>query len=251
MGTDTTRLLVIAGVISLASPAAAQLVSSGGFESANPAGTGSLTAYDSGITLGGGGWTAVGPSGGAGSATVFAISGTYAESGVTFNTSAGGNAVALDLTGAGGATPGPGATAGNVGVGSGVTQTLTGLDTSTPYTLSFQVGRASDGTANGPYGTDALYAAVVGLTLGGGPSPGGTFTNSTTTPSGGINWESFDYTFTPTGSTVTFTFTNQNLSSNYTGLDNVSLTPVPEPAAGGLLASAGLGVVWLIRRRCV
>lgn len=217
-----------------ASTAPAQQFTNGGFDT--PAVTAGafnqITVASQGLT----GWTV-------GGADVLQISSTYREpaapapAAVTFNSQSG--LAAVDITGAG-----------NTGANT-LSQTLT-LTAGQQYRLSFFVGRADDGGASGLYNTASSVAAAVT----GAATASGTFTNSNVTTNA-VNFQQFDLDFTAAASgSAVFTFTNAtstvaNGGNNYAGLDSVSLTPVPEPAAVGLAATAGLGLVGFVRRRLV
>ncbi|MGA2032382.1 MAG: DUF642 domain-containing protein [Thermoguttaceae bacterium] len=172
---------------------------------------------------------------GSGGANVALIQTNYSEyNGVNngllqFNAQEGLNS--LDLTGAG-----------NTGPTSGVQQTI-GTTLGQAYLVSFYVGRAA---GNGYYAT----AATDDLSINGGPRV--PFTNSNATP-GHDNWQEFTYTFTATGPSTTITFYNDTpYGTNEAGLDNVNVTPVPEPASlvvWGLLGAGWVGVNVLRGRR--
>src|SRR5204862_454502 len=96
------------------------------------------------------------------------------------------------------------------------------------YQVSFYVGRAGGG---GFYNTPATVA----LSINNGAAT--QFTNSNGTHSI-VNWKQFTTTFTATGSSTTLAFLNAQHPSNYTGLDNVSVTLLSSgpPLNGGFEA---------------
>jgi len=100
------------------------------------------------------------------------------------------------------------------------------------YDLSFWLGH-QDGTApgytNGPASID-LYLNGAFIQ---------TFTNDQN-KSNDVFWSLENFDFTATSGTTTVAFINStSLGNNYAGLDNVSLSSVPEPASL-LLVGAGL-----------
>lgn len=209
--------LAIVGAVT-ASPAAAavNLVVNGGFE-APALSPGGFNAFGGGTTIGN--WLAP-------AATVGFLHTSYSEGGLVFNSRSG--AAALELTGAG-----------NTGPTAGVSQIVaTGFGT---YRLQFYVGNAS------PTGTNAaVYGqpSTVKLSINGGPAT--TFANADNTPFG-INWRQFSVVFAATGPT-NIAFLNGTSDDNYAGLDDVTVTAVPEPASWALLI-AGFGLTGAVMRR--
>ncbi len=139
----------------------------------------------------------------------------------------------LDLTG----------TADTYGVG--VRQNSITVVPGTPYKLNFDVGAFR-------YAGSDLGTAAVALTISGGHTYSGNFLNSQTRPiSNGIVWQTMAYNFTPTTSSISLQFVGANVSSSSRfgiAFDNVTLTPVPEPAGVGTLL-VGLGMFGFAARR--
>jgi hypothetical protein len=214
-------------------PVRADLIGNGDFETPGTS-SGGYTSKTGGQTIGA--WTVSGTN-------VLLLNTTYHESGITFNSHSGKNA--LDITGIG-----------NTGSADGVTQSVA-TSVGTQYLLSFYVGRGDAGNdkTSGP-----IYAnpATINLSINGGSNV--SFTNSDVTQNA-VNWKEFSYLFTATTSLTTISFLNgtplntktNNVGSNYAGLDDVSLAavPVPEPSTIVTVALVGLslGVTRVARRR--
>lgn len=155
------------------------------------------------------GWTVVG-------SNVAVVSGTYADSGVTFNAQNG--AQWLDLTG-------PGSNSSSNGVSQDVATTIGQL-----YRLSFYVGSATDNTS--------FFASTVDLSIAGGARVG--FTNPIA-PLDSMDWQLFTADFVATGALTNITFFNGSTpNNNLSGLDNVTLEVIPAPGAAALLGLCGL-----------
>lgn len=137
---------------------------------------------------------------------------------------------AVDLTGEG-----------NQGPTNGIKQSV-GTTVGQQYLLSFWVGHQYDqapGYENGP--------ANVGLWID--SSLIGLFGNSDNTLND-ISWRYFQYSFTANSSSTVIAFLNAtDYGNNYAGLDNVSLTPVPEPTTITLLATGAVSLFSFGRRR--
>jgi hypothetical protein len=129
--------------------------------------------------------------------------------------------------------------------GIGVSQGSITVVPGTPYRLNFDVGGFK-------YKGNDLGTAAVALTVSGGHTYTGNFLNNLTRPvSNGVVWQTMAYNFTPTTSTISLQFLGANVSgSSQLGIafDNVTLTPVPEPAGVGTLL-VGLGMFGFASRR--
>ncbi|MEQ1904479.1 MAG: PEP-CTERM sorting domain-containing protein [Pirellulaceae bacterium] len=208
--------------IGLCRPVQADLITNGGFE--DPViPVGSLLHFATGSTIGGA-WTVLGNLGN--SETVMLLQTTYSEPGngvIPFNAQEELNS--LDLTGSF-----------NQGLQSGVIQAITTSPGET-YRVSFYVGRA-DG--NFAYST----ASTVDLSINGGTRM--PFTNSNST-AGRVNWQLFTTDFVASGAVTTLSFFNGQITNSYTGLDNISVSAIPEPSS--LLLVAGFALAVLLRRR--
>ena len=101
------------------------------------------------------------------------------------------------------------------------------------YTLGFDLGNST--TYNNWPGATIMASAAGSSNL---------FTNSTAS---GDNWQHFNLDFVATGLVTTIALSGQN-SQNYVGLDNLSVTAVPEPESYAMLM-AGLGLLGFMNRR--
>ena len=211
---------VLAAFISAPAMAATELVINGGFEEApNPA-SGTFLQYFGGQSFSG--WTVTGND-------ILLIDKAYTEDTLVFNANPASN-VAADLTGAG-----------NTGPNDGVMQTLNTV-AGQNYNLVFFVGNAD---TTGSFRPFYLLPSTIDLAINGVSRDG--FTNAAVTENS-TNFREFHTIFTGTGHD-TLLFTNGTVGDNYAGLDDVSVTAVPEPASWGLmiLGFGGLGAA--LRRR--
>ena len=198
--------------------AAPNLVVNGDFEAA-PAPAGAYSQYGGGNGFTG--WTATGND-------ILVIDKAYAEGSLVFNANDG-SSNAVDLTGAG-----------NTGPADGITQTVATIG-GKRYQLSFFVGNASPSGQNaGSY----TQPSTLNLSIDGGAIM--TFTNAVNVANG-IDFAQFTTFFTATGPTL-LAFSNGTVGDNYLGLDNVSVSLVPEPATWGLMI-AGFAMVGAVTRR--
>jgi Protein of unknown function (DUF642)/PEP-CTERM motif len=115
---------------------------------------------------------------------------------------------------------------------SSISQTLT-TTANTNYTLSFSLG------ASNFFGLLPVIAlSTAGLTVN---------FAVTAAPSASSNWTTFSYTFTALSTATPITFTGIQ-GSDYIGLDNVSVTAVPEPGSIALML-AGLAIIGSVANR--
>jgi hypothetical protein len=214
------RMIALGVVAFGAIPALAStnIVNDPGFESA-PAPAGFYNIYGSGATFGG--WTVAGTDSGNSGLTVHT---TYGETGVLFNANSG--TTSYDLT-----------AAGNTGFNA-VFQNLTTL-AGKKYNVSFWLGNAS---GNNNY----LLPSSVALQIDGGL--GELFTNGNVTANR-INWQRFTTNFTATGTSTDFRFVNATPGTdNFAGLDDISVSAVPEPSTW-LTMILGFGTIGAALRR--
>ena len=112
------------------------------------------------------------------------------------------------------------------------------------YVLSFFMAGNPEG--NGIYGVPNLRPMQVSI-----GSDSQTFTfNETGFTASNMGWTQNTLDFTATDSTMTLTFESQVVGWYGPALDNVSITPVPEPSSAvlGTLA-AGLAACWKRKSR--
>jgi len=166
----------------------------------------------------------VGPAWTNGSNFVLAIDKTYSEVPLKFLAQAGN--IAMDLTGAGNQGP------------VSLSQTVSLLAGS--YLLSFYLGDISNSS-------NYNSSSEVKVLINNVQQPG-TFVNSAGTST--TNWAQMLVPFTLlTGGPTTVAFSTAGLTlDNYTGIDNVVLTAVPEPGAW-LMMLAGMAAVGFMAKR--
>ena len=230
-----SRLLATAAAVTcalaLAAPASAagNLIINGDFEAAPAPANGTFNQLFGGSTALPG-WTVTG-------ADVLVIDKNYVEGGtLVFNANS--PNVAVDLTGAGNTSP-------LDGIFQNVTTTLAGQ----LYSLSFYVGNAAPIGGNGGV---YVLPSTVNLSINGGAAQ--SFTNSSTvgtSPGGnGINFKLFTTSFTATGASTLIAFSNGTpVGDNYAGLDDVSLTAIPEPATWAMMILGFFGLGATLRHR--
>lgn len=193
------RLLIPCLAAILATPAAANLIVNGSFETpvVPNAGFTNFPAGSTAIT----GWTVVG-------VDSAVINKNFTQSGITFQSQDGNQFI--DLAGI---TSNSNA--------SGVTQTILTVVGQT-YEVSFYVGSSTDATSN-----HFFFPSTVDLSIAGGARVH--YTNPVG-PTNMLNWQLFVAPFTATGTTTSITFLNGSASNNFESmLDNVVVNAVPEP----------------------
>lgn len=213
-------LLALTLLVSLQAAEAQNLVVNGDFE-APPTAPNLNHNYEGGQAFPG--WVVRGPAGNA----VTVLHTTYFEANIGFNAQSGSSGV--DLTGAG-----------NVGPSAGVAQLLS-TTAGASYEIGFWIGNA-DGSGNSAF----TLASAVALALDG--QEVATFTNPDVSFHA-VNWRHFTHRFTAQSALTEIAFFNRTPTGDYyAGLDNVSVTAVPEVPTY-LLMLAGLAPVLLGGRR--
>jgi hypothetical protein len=213
------RVLTICLAAVVATPAVANLIVNGSFETpaAPVGGTAIYGAGSTAIT----GWTVVG----VGSDSVALVSTSFTQSGVTFQAQDGQQWI--DLAG----------NASNA-LTSGATQSIATVPGGL-YSVSFYVGSADDNVNN------FFFPSTIDLSINGGPRVH--FTNPIAPPNM-LNWQQFIVPFVATGSSTSLTFYNGGASNNFlSALDNVVVEGVvPEPSS---VILTGLGAIGFLGRR--
>jgi hypothetical protein len=125
------------------------------------------------------------------------------------------------------------------------------LPTTGVYDLSFYAaGRPDVNPGNAPYGPDGNADFDVTLT----PSVGvsdvlGNFSTTSTTSGGGFSLDSASFTAAAGDYTLTFANTTPFYTGDHTAfIDNVNISPAPEPSQFGMLALVGVGLGGLMLR---
>ncbi|MGL4515003.1 MAG: DUF642 domain-containing protein [Lacipirellulaceae bacterium] len=209
----TTASLLVAF---LCHTAAGNLVTNGSFE--NPiVPVGGFTNYPGGSSVIAG-WTVVG-------VDTALVNTTAVDSGITFQAQEG--AQWADLAGIV-------SNSSSSGVRQSIPTTLGAL-----YTVEFYVGSATDNRS--------YFPTTIDLSIDGGPRV--SYVNPAT-PTTSLDWLRFEAPFVAAGPSTMLTFFNGGTPNNFlSGLDNVSVTLVPEPTTAALLVGLALASPWR-RRRC-
>lgn len=163
-------------------------------------------------------------------ATIMVLNASYTEpdggSGLTLNFHPQDGLQSVDLTGEG-----------NQGTTNGIKQSVTTTPGSV-YDLSFWLGHQYSSAPGYTLGPSSMAVYIDGTLVG-------TYDNSLNTFED-VTWTPFSYKFTAASpSTVVAFLNNTSAGNNYAGLDNVSLTSVPEPSSLILL---GAGMTLLASR---
>ena len=119
-----------------------------------------------------------------------------------------------------------------------LSQSLSGLTIGRTYYLQFNLSGNPDG---GP----AIKTGAASLGLNSQPISFDTTSTSKTN----MGWVAVQLAFTAISTSDTLTFSSTTVGSFGPAIGNVSFSPVPEPMSVGLMATAGLGLVRLVRRR--
>jgi hypothetical protein len=212
----TLRLTIACWVALAATPALADLIVNGSFETPVVP-NGFYTNFPGGsiaIT----GWTVVG-------VDSSVVDGDFIQSGITFQAQDGEQWI--DMAGVT-------SNASSSGVTQSVPTTIGGL-----YELSFYVGSAQ--------ASPFFAASTVDLSINGGPRV--PFHNSIA-PSNMLNWQQFIVPFVATSNSTNLTFYNGSASNNFlSALDNVVIEGIPEPATGVLALGTLVASALPIRKK--
>lgn len=206
-----------------ATPAWANLITNGSFETPVVPAGGTITYAAGSMSITG--WTVVG----SGPDSVSLVSTSFMQSGVTFQAQDGQQWIDL-----------AGHTSNSQS--SGVTQTIATIPG--PYEISFWVGSADDNVNN------FFFPSTIHLSIDGGARV--PFTNPIAPPNM-LNWQQFVVPFVATGNTTSITFYNGGASNNFlSALDNVVVERVvPEPANFIGMFVAAIGLMAIARRRII
>ncbi len=215
-----SRVMVLAVGAACAGPASAVVLVNGDFESFTGAfavnGTALVLPAQTTLT----GWTAV-------------VETAVLRSGNTFGLTPASGDQFLDLT--------SGRPLGQGG-GRGVQQTLTGLVAGATYSLSFALGVSNAPCVGG--GINCTGPITVAVDAGGA---GQTFVHDSALP--GNVWGYYAMDFVAGHSEALLTFSLTSAPGYYAGLDDVSVSVVPEPATYASMALGLLAVGAAARRR--
>jgi hypothetical protein len=128
------------------------------------------------------------------------------------------------------------------GAGQGVQQTLSDLTPGEIYTVAFDIG-VSNGSCgvsgNICSGPVSVQATVGSLTQAYVHNPTGL----------GNIWGTYAFDFVATSSTTVLQLTMLSTAGAYVGLDNVTVSLVPEPASTTLFLLGGLGLAAILKRQ--
>jgi hypothetical protein len=132
----------------------------------------------------------------------------------------------------------------NSGFPKGLSQNLTGLVIGQAYTLSLDLGIRNGACVNG--GNNCTGPVQVTAGVG---STSQTFTHNSSTA--GDVWNTYSLDFVANASSAPLTIQGIGLpaGNQYIGLDNVSISPVPEPATFGLMLAGFISVCVMARPR--
>ena len=220
MKTSRIALLAMAAVV-VGTNASAQIVQNGSFESFTGAFGGDNGAQLIGSSTTLTGWTIIG-----GEIAILKNSNAY-----NLTASAGTNF--LDLAGYS-----------NAGFPKGISQVLTGLSPGQTYTLAMDLGIRNGACVSG--GNNCRGPIQVSANVAGTSQ---TFSHSSATD--GNVWGAYSTNFVANGSSALLSIQGAGLPAfnQYIGLDNVSVSPIPEPTTWGLMLAGLLTVGALGRSR--